>query len=65
MADYTSDNSKSDMAMMSLSVNVDFSPVFNWNVKQLFAYLVAEYSTMKNVCPRSLFFSLLQSQSGF
>ena len=49
MADYTSDNSKSDMAMMSLNINVDFSPVFNWNVKQLFAYLVAEYSTMKNV----------------
>jgi signal peptidase complex subunit 3 len=49
MADYASDNAKSDMAMLSLNIHADVSPVFNWNVKQLFMYLVAEYSTMKNV----------------
>lgn len=28
----------------------DFSSLFNWNVKQLFVYVVAEYSTAKHVC---------------
>ncbi|VDN41229.1 unnamed protein product [Gongylonema pulchrum] len=45
-ADYTmSDGSRSDVAMADLSVEVDLTPIFNWNVKQLFLYLVAEYST--------------------
>ena len=35
--------------MISLNIHADMSPIFNWNVKQLFIYLVAEYSTMKNV----------------
>jgi len=26
----------------------DLNPLFNWNVKQLFLYLTAEYSTPKN-----------------
>lgn len=49
MADYTVDEGESDMAMLSLNMNVDLSPIFNWNVKQLYVYLVAEYSTIKNV----------------
>jgi hypothetical protein len=27
----------------------DLSPAFNWNIKQLFVFLVAEYKTSKNV----------------
>ena len=27
---------------------MDLEPLFNWNVKQLFLYLSAEYSTPKN-----------------
>lgn len=49
MVDYASDGSKSDVVMLSLNIQADVSSVFNWNVKQLFIYLVAEYSTMKNV----------------
>jgi hypothetical protein len=34
------------------NVNVDFqadlTPLFNWNVKQLFLYLTAEYTTPHN-----------------
>lgn len=35
--------------MLDFSVKVDFSKVFNWNVKQVFLYLVAEYQTKQNV----------------
>ena len=49
MSDYTIEEGKSDLAMVSLNIHADMSPIFNWNVKQLFMYLVAEYSTMKNV----------------
>lgn len=31
--------------MAELNVAVDVSKIFNWNVKELFLYLVAEYST--------------------
>lgn len=50
MSDYTVDEGESDMAMLSLNIEADLSSIFNWNVKQLYVYLVAEYSTTKNVC---------------
>jgi len=34
--------------------NPDLSSLFNWNTKQVFAYLVAEYSSPKYVSPGSL-----------
>lgn len=34
-----------DRALLAFDINADFSPAFNWNVKQLFVYLVVEYST--------------------
>ncbi|VDM99657.1 unnamed protein product [Thelazia callipaeda] len=43
--DYASDNMQSDVAMVELNIQVDVTSVFNWNVKQVFLYLVAEYST--------------------
>lgn len=49
MPDYSVEDGQSDMAMMSLSIEADLSPLFNWNVKQLFIYLVAEYKTDRNV----------------
>ena len=33
---------------MNFDLEVDLNPVFNWNVKQLFVYLAAEYETKKN-----------------
>ncbi|GMT32411.1 hypothetical protein PFISCL1PPCAC_23708 [Pristionchus fissidentatus] len=46
--DYASDSGVADMAYFDFSLKADVSPLFNWNVKQLFVYLVAEYATEKN-----------------
>ncbi|XP_078086872.1 signal peptidase complex subunit 3-like isoform X1 [Mustelus asterias] len=43
--DYTG---KYDLGSVHFSIYVDLGPVFNWNVKQLFLYLAAEYATEKN-----------------
>uniref|UniRef100_A0A915AZ74 Signal peptidase complex subunit 3 n=2 Tax=Ascarididae TaxID=6250 RepID=A0A915AZ74_PARUN len=48
MVDYASNGARSDVAMAELSIDVDVTPIFNWNVKQLFLYLAAEYSTPSN-----------------
>lgn len=40
-----SQRSKIDRAIIRLDVDVDFTAVFNWNIKQLFVYAIAEYST--------------------
>lgn len=63
MVDYAAEGSKSDVAMLSLNIQADVSGVFNWNVKQLFMYLVAEYSTMKNVSPMGQIPLILRSST--
>jgi hypothetical protein len=57
----------SDYAFVSLEMDVDLRSAFHWNTKQIFAYIVAEYVTPKNVrsfLPSFLFF-LLSSSSSF
>ncbi|KHJ83927.1 signal peptidase subunit [Oesophagostomum dentatum] len=49
IADYSSSSEKADLGMLDFSISGDFSKTFNWNVKQLFVYLVAEYETPENV----------------
>ncbi|KAI8622007.1 signal peptidase 22kDa subunit [Chytriomyces sp. MP71] len=34
-----------EIATVHFDLNADLSPLFNWNTKQLFVFLVAEYST--------------------
>ena len=34
-----------DRALFSFDLHVDFRPAFHWNIKQLFAYVVASYET--------------------
>lgn len=34
-----------DRALLSFDLDVDLSPAFHWNVKQLFVYVVALYET--------------------
>ena len=34
--------------MLMLTFQADLNPLFNWNVKQLFLYLTAEYQTPNN-----------------
>jgi len=38
-----------DQAILSLQIDADLRSVFNWNVKQLFVYVTAEYETDANV----------------
>ena len=38
-----------DQAILSLQMDADLRSVFNWNVKQLFVYVTAEYETEANV----------------
>jgi len=43
------ESENSDLGILKFDLQADFSPVFNWNVKQLYIYLLAEYPTEKNV----------------
>lgn len=38
-----------DQAILSLQMDADLRSCFNWNVKQLFVYVTAEYETEANV----------------
>ena len=38
-----------DQAILNLGIDADLRSVFNWNVKQLFVYVTAEYETKANV----------------
>ena len=46
---YTPHGEKSDRGHFYFDLNVDLNPLFNWNTKQLFLYLTAEYETKANV----------------
>ncbi|CAM9158760.1 unnamed protein product, partial [Ectocarpus sp. 4 AP-2014] len=37
-----------DRLLLNIDVDADLAPAFNWNVKQLFAFVVAEYETPTN-----------------
>jgi len=39
---------KNDLGYINLDLSADLSGLFNWNVKQLFVYLTAEYETANN-----------------
>lgn len=39
---------RTDRATLSFDLDADLSSVFNWNVKQLFVYVVAEYESASN-----------------
>ena len=38
-----------DRALLSFDLHADMTPAFHWNVKQLFVYVVAQYSTESKV----------------
>ena len=41
-------HSKKDVAVLTFNMTADLSPAFNWNVKQLFVFVVAEYRSKTN-----------------
>jgi signal peptidase complex subunit 3 len=49
MTEFTNGKKKNDLGFLNFDLNVDLAPLFNWNVKQLFLYLTAEYTTRQNV----------------
>ena len=48
MPDYSASREKCDLGLLSFDLQSNLTNVFNWNVKQLFLYLTAEYSSQKN-----------------
>ena len=47
--DYSASREKNDLGFLTFDLQADLTPLFNWNVKQLFLYLTAEYETKNNV----------------
>ena len=46
--DYAAGKEKNDLGFLTFDLQADLNPLFNWNVKQLFLYLTAEYQTPNN-----------------
>ncbi|KAI0798672.1 signal peptidase 22kDa subunit [Irpex lacteus] len=42
-------NKKQDVAFLNFNVTADLTPLFNWNTKQLFLYVQAEYTNAQGV----------------
>lgn len=47
--DYSATREKNDLGFVVFDMQADLSRIFNWNVKQLFLYLTAEYETSDHV----------------
>ncbi|CAN8006490.1 unnamed protein product [Ixodes hexagonus] len=47
--DFTTTRGKNDLGFVTFDLKANLTELFNWNVKQLFLYLTAEYETEKNV----------------
>lgn len=45
---YSASREKNDLGFINFDINADLNDIFNWNVKQLFVYLTAEYETSNN-----------------
>ncbi|XP_038659834.1 signal peptidase complex subunit 3 [Scyliorhinus canicula] len=46
--DFTGPRERSDLGLITFDLSADLKPIFDWNVKQLFLYLSAEYKTKNN-----------------
>ena len=46
--DYSAAREKNDLGFLTFDLQTDLTNLFNWNVKQLFLYLTAEYETANN-----------------
>ncbi|XP_066245673.1 signal peptidase complex subunit 3 [Euwallacea similis] len=46
--DYSASREKNDLGFLTFDLKTDLTHLFNWNVKQLFLYLTAEYTTPKS-----------------
>ncbi|XP_018329949.1 signal peptidase complex subunit 3 [Agrilus planipennis] len=46
--DYSASRLKNDLGFLTFDLQTNLTDIFNWNVKQLFLYLTAEYETPDN-----------------
>ncbi|XP_030207877.1 signal peptidase complex subunit 3 [Gadus morhua] len=46
--DFTGPRERSDLGFINFDLSANLQPIFDWNVKQLFLYLSAEYATKSN-----------------
>lgn len=46
--DYSASREKKDLGYLTFDLKADLTSLFNWNVKELFLYLTAEYKTKDN-----------------
>lgn len=46
--DYSAERVEKDLGFLTFDLQTDLSSLFNWNVKELFLYLTAEYETEEN-----------------
>uniref|UniRef100_A0A0A9WST4 Signal peptidase complex subunit 3 n=1 Tax=Lygus hesperus TaxID=30085 RepID=A0A0A9WST4_LYGHE len=46
--DYSASREKCDLGFITFDLHANLTNLFNWNVKQLFLYLTAEYTTANN-----------------
>lgn len=44
-----------DYAKVSFDIDADFTPLFNWNTKQVFLSLAADYDSRAHVSATALF----------
>ena len=49
MTEFGAGKKKNDLGFFNFDLETNLEPLFNWNVKQLFLYLTAEYQTKDNV----------------
>jgi signal peptidase complex subunit 3 len=49
MTEFGAGKKKNDIGFLNFDLQTDVAPLFNWNVKQLFLYITAEYETELNV----------------
>jgi signal peptidase complex subunit 3 len=47
--DFTGDRERNDLALLTFDLKANLTTLFNWNVKELFLYVMAEYTTETNV----------------
>ncbi|XP_013783550.1 signal peptidase complex subunit 3-like [Limulus polyphemus] len=47
--DYSASREKNDLGFLTYDLQADLRSLFNWNVKQLFIYMTAEYVSGNNV----------------
>lgn len=47
--DFSASREKNDLGFITFDLQANLTKIFNWNVKQLFLYLTAEYITPSNV----------------